>query len=77
MWEPLTQAEGAWKGWYCDVLDCGEISQWVVDLLDLALHSHGELVDLEKAVVGMQPISDLSWERWEKSLDWVNEKTNY
>ena len=44
---------------------------------DLALHSHGELADLEKAVVGMQPISDLSWERWEKSLDWVNEKTNY
>jgi len=43
---------------------------------DLALHSHGELADLEEAVVGMQPIADLSWERWEKSLDWVNEKTN-
>jgi hypothetical protein len=43
---------------------------------DLALHSHGELADLEKAVVGMQPISVLSLERWEKSLDWVKEKAH-
>jgi beta-N-acetylhexosaminidase len=41
---------------------------------DLALHSHGELADLEQAVVGLKPISDLSWERWERSLKWVNEK---
>ena len=42
---------------------------------DLALHSHGELEDLEQAVLEMQPISDLSWDRWERSREWVNERT--
>ena len=42
---------------------------------DVALHSHGELVDLERAVEGLQPINDLSWERWESSLEWVKEET--
>jgi len=42
---------------------------------DVALHSHGELADLEIAVESLQPINDLSWERWENSLEWVKERT--
>ena len=42
---------------------------------DVALHSHGELADLERAVEGLQPINDLSWERWENSLKWAKERT--
>ena len=42
---------------------------------DVALHSHGELADLERAVEGLRPINDLSWERWENSLEWVKERT--
>ena len=42
---------------------------------DVALHSHGELADLERAIEGLQPINDLSWGRWESSLEWVKERT--
>lgn len=42
---------------------------------DLALHSHGELPELQEAALGLQPISDRSWDRWERARAWLKERS--